>query len=149
MLRTVPGEWIALAACFLWIGMVVAISFMEAWLKFRAPGVTKAVGLSIGKRVFTALNRTEWVCAVILTAGVLLLPDRLHLMTAVCFAGAVFILLIQTIFWLPVLKIQADALIEGKNYSGKSIHINYLIGEIIKIIALFTAAILLGLQNFS
>lgn len=29
---------------FLWIGFVLAISFMEAWLKFQAPGITLALG---------------------------------------------------------------------------------------------------------
>lgn len=31
---------LALSAVFLWISFVCAISFMEAWLKFRAPGIT-------------------------------------------------------------------------------------------------------------
>ena len=42
---------------FLWIGFVGAISFMEAWLKFKAPGVTMPIGLGIGKLVFNALNK--------------------------------------------------------------------------------------------
>jgi hypothetical protein len=57
---------------FFWAGFVCSISFMEAWLKFRAPGVTLPVGLSIGKLVFTALNRMEWVFVFILM--VLLVP---------------------------------------------------------------------------
>jgi hypothetical protein len=46
----------ALAANFLWIGFVCAISFMEAWLKFRAPGIMLPLGLCIGKLVFNALK---------------------------------------------------------------------------------------------
>ena len=38
---------IAVAALFVWLGMVLAISFLEAPLKFRAPGVTIALGLGI------------------------------------------------------------------------------------------------------
>ena len=44
---------------FIWAGFVCAISFMEAWLKFRAPGVTLPVGLSIGRLIFSALNKVE------------------------------------------------------------------------------------------
>ena len=33
------ADGIAVAVMFVWLGMVVAISFMEAPLKFRAPGV--------------------------------------------------------------------------------------------------------------
>ncbi|MCU4174022.1 hypothetical protein [Carboxylicivirga sp. N1Y90] len=44
-----------------WAGMISAISFIEAWLKFKAPRVTREIGLGIGKLVFTALNRVELV----------------------------------------------------------------------------------------
>lgn len=50
---------IAGALTFLWLGMVLAISFLEAPLKFRAPGVTIPIGLGIGRMVFRALNRAE------------------------------------------------------------------------------------------
>jgi len=42
------------------MGFVLSISFMEAWLKFQAEGVTQAIGLSIGRLVFGALNKVEW-----------------------------------------------------------------------------------------
>ncbi len=51
---------------FMWMGFICAISFMEAWLKFRAPGVTVPIGLGIGKLVFGALNRVEWVFALVI-----------------------------------------------------------------------------------
>jgi len=35
---------------FAWLGMVLAISFLEAPLKFRAPDVTLRIGLGIGRR---------------------------------------------------------------------------------------------------
>ena len=47
-----------------WAGFVSAISFLGAWLKFRAEGVSREIGLSIGKLVFTALNRVEIVLLV-------------------------------------------------------------------------------------
>ena len=50
---------IAVAVAFVWLGMVVAISFLEAPLKFRAPNVTLQVGLGIGRLVFRALNSVE------------------------------------------------------------------------------------------
>lgn len=36
-----------LLSVLVWSGCIVAISFMESWLKFRAPGVTLPTGLSI------------------------------------------------------------------------------------------------------
>ena len=54
---------IAVALTFVWLGMVLAISFLEAPLKFRAPGVTLPIGLGIGRLVFPALNCGEAVLA--------------------------------------------------------------------------------------
>ncbi len=59
-----PASAVAVAAIFLWLGMVVAISFIEAPLKFRAPGVTLQIGLGIGRLVFRALNGCELLLAV-------------------------------------------------------------------------------------
>ena len=54
---------VAVALTFVWLGMVLAISFLEAPLKFRAPDVTIRIGLGIGRLVFTALNAVETVLA--------------------------------------------------------------------------------------
>src|SRR3954462_11203917 len=55
---------VATAAVFVWLGMVLAISFIEAPLKFRAPGVTLKIGLGIGRSVFRALNVFEYAFAI-------------------------------------------------------------------------------------
>lgn len=44
---------------FVWFGMVSAISFLETPLKFRAPGMTHALGVGIGRLVFKVLNLVE------------------------------------------------------------------------------------------
>ena len=61
---------IAAALTFTWLGMVLAISFLEAPLKFRAPGVTIPIGLGIGRLVFRALNSVEAVLAVVIAIAV-------------------------------------------------------------------------------
>ena len=50
---------LSIAVPFVWFGAVAAISFMEAPLKFSAPGVTIPLGLGIGQLVFHMLNRIE------------------------------------------------------------------------------------------
>lgn len=62
------GRAIEVAVTFVWLGMVLAISFLEAPLKFRAPNVTLQIGLSIGRLVFRALNTVEVVFALLLGA---------------------------------------------------------------------------------
>jgi hypothetical protein len=43
---------VATAAALLWLGTVLAISFLEVPLKFRVPGLEVRVGLAIGRIVF-------------------------------------------------------------------------------------------------
>jgi len=57
------ADSIAVAVTFVWLGMVVAISFLEAPLKSRAPDVTLRIGLGIGRLVFRALNTAEALLA--------------------------------------------------------------------------------------
>lgn len=54
------------ALAFVWLGMILAVSFLEAPLKFRAPGITVPLGVGIGRLVFRALN----ACEAVLAAGV-------------------------------------------------------------------------------
>ena len=63
---------VAAAVAFTWLGMVLAISFLEAPLKFRAPGVTVVLGLGIGRVVFRALNRIEAGALAVLAVAVAL-----------------------------------------------------------------------------
>jgi hypothetical protein len=61
----------AVAVTFVWLGMVLAISFLEAPLKFRAHGVTIPIGLGIGRLVFRALNLVEAAFAAAVVAAVI------------------------------------------------------------------------------
>lgn len=50
----------------LWAGFVLAISWMEAWVKFRAPLLAKPAGLDAGRHVFRGLNAMEMPVALLL-----------------------------------------------------------------------------------
>src|SRR5699024_12129318 len=63
---------VAAAVIFTWLGAVLAISFLEAPLKFRAPDVTIRIGLGIGRLVFRALNTVEVVLAGVLIVALVL-----------------------------------------------------------------------------
>lgn len=121
---------------FLWIGFVCAISFMEAWLKFQAPGVTLAVGLGIGQLVFALLNKVEWVFAS--TVLITLIIGRLWLFNwqNIFFLGALLILIIQTFWLLPVLDARADSIILSQDIEPSNIHFYYVGVEVLKVIFL-------------
>jgi hypothetical protein len=49
-----------------WIGFILGVSLMEAWVKFRAPLLEKFVAVDVGRYVFSALNIVECVFCVTL-----------------------------------------------------------------------------------
>lgn len=65
---------VQIAAVFIWLGMVIGISFIEAPLKFQAPGITNELGVGIGRLVFRALNIAEGVLLVVVFATLIFSP---------------------------------------------------------------------------
>jgi hypothetical protein len=132
---------LAVAAVFVWLGMVLAISFVEAPLKFRAPGVTLKVGLGIGRLVFRALNVFEYVFAVVIAFALFTLETPTALNTAVIVAvGA---LLTQTIAVRPLLSRRTAAVLEGDEGRRSRAHFAYVGLELVKVVALVWAGVLL------
>jgi uncharacterized membrane protein (DUF485 family) len=105
---TTRSHNISLITLFLWVGFVCSISFMEAWLKFRAPGVTLAIGLGIGKVIFSALNKIEWVFASVFLGCLFFDKRRLGL-----FVIPFLCLLVQTFFLFPALINRAEIVQSG------------------------------------
>lgn len=126
---------VAVICTFTWIGFICAISFMEAWLKFRAPGVTLPIGLGIGRLVFAALNKVEWVLAVAILISNIRIAKKLNINPF--YIVAVLILIMQTVWLLPGLDARAVLHIEGKTVPHSNLHLYYAIAEGIKFIALF------------
>ena len=124
----------------LWLGMVLAISFLEAPLKFRAPGVTTELGLGIGRLVFRALNTVEAVlAAVLLSAAVVLGPSG-----AVWgwLAVAVLILVVQLVVVRPPLSRRSDRVLAGEELPRSRAHYWYIGLEVTKVTALIGLAII-------
>lgn len=126
---------IALIATFLWIGFICAISFMEAWLKFRAPGITLPLGLGIGRLVFNALNKVEWVFAIAILAN-LLYNKSLLTFSNIFFLLPLTLLLIQSVWLLPALDARAELHIQGHSIPPSNLHFYYVAMEVVKVISL-------------
>ena len=127
-----------MASVFLWIGFVGAISFMEAWIKFRAPGITIPLGLGIGKLVFGALNIVEWLLAILLLADLTTQKGKIFTSRNLWFFVPLIFLALQTIWLLPVLDVRADMYIQtdGVGMSTSYLHFYYVGMEIIKMACL-------------
>lgn len=127
---------------FVWIGFVSAISFMEAWLKFQAPGVTTKLGLGIGQIVFGTLNKVEITFAMFMLLGLVVLKFIKNKLYAVpFFLIPLAVLTLQTLWLLPALHHRANLIIQGITVPKSSLHVWYVILEIIKVMSLFTYGI--------
>lgn len=132
---------VAVACLFTWIGFVSAISFMEAWLKFQAPGVTLPIGLGIGRLVFGALNKVEWVLALVVCISTTLYSRPFMIFPSFVLLGIVVILAVQSIWLLPLLDHRAEQYIQGQPVTPSRSHLWFVGAEIVKVTGLFIAAV--------
>lgn len=135
------GPAVATALTFIWLGMVLAISFLEAPLKFRAPGVTLQIGLGIGRLVFRALNSAEVLIATGIAVVLGLSHPRIGVVMA--FAIAAGSLIAQLIGVRPRLTRRSDAVLAGETAPRSHAHYAYVALEAVKVVALVVAGILL------
>ncbi|MET9272963.1 hypothetical protein [Kribbella sp. NPDC003557] len=129
------------AVIFVWLGMILAISFLEAPLKFRAPGVTIPIGLGIGRLVFRALNRAEVVLAMV--AVIALAAGRPPASVVALFATVVVILTGQLTAVRPRLNRRSDRVLAGETSTRSTVHLSYVALETAKVFALTALGIVL------
>ncbi|GEE02623.1 hypothetical protein nbrc107696_30690 [Gordonia spumicola] len=130
----------AVAATFLWLGMVAAISFIEAPLKFRAPGITIPLGLGIGRLVFRALNSVEAVWALALIVA-MVAGDGWPRLAGPALGAAVAALAVQVIAVRPALARRSDAVLASPDdipAERSHAHLWYVGLELVKTAALVT-----------
>ena len=126
---------------FTWLGMVLAISFLEAPLKFRAPGVTIPLGLGIGRVVFRALNRAELVLLALVLVGVALDPQPLLIVGT---SALTALLAVQLAAVRPALNRRSDRVLAGEELPRSHGHLVYVVLELVKVgllIAVGTSAL--------
>lgn len=126
-------QLIAIALPFVWFGLVLGISGIETPLKFRAPGITLALGLGIGRLVFRALNAAELVIAALLAIVVVHLAGGWPL-ALLCVAGG--LLGAQAFLLRPRLDARAQRVIDGDDVPPSSLHLAYIALEGAKLVVL-------------
>ena len=135
------GSAIAVAVTFVWLGMVLAISFLEAPLKFRAPNVTLQIGLGIGRLVFRALNTVEVVFAIVILLATVASPPPAGITVAFVVVFAALALQLGAV--RPRLTRRSDQVLAGLDAPRSRGHYAYVGLEVVKAVALVVAGILL------
>jgi hypothetical protein len=121
---------LAAALAFVWLGMVLAISFLEAPLKFRAPGITVPLGVGIGRLVFRALNVAEGVLAAVLLVSALIARNRVPVVLVVVLC---VVLAIGALVLRPLMDRRVSSGRSAERMPRHSLHYWYIGLEIVKV----------------
>ncbi len=121
-------------------GLIVGISFIEAPLKFLAPGVTIPIGLGIGRLVFTAANLVAVAGLVLLT--VVSIRPRAPLRYLVVLASTWLVLLFEVLVVRPPLNARTDALLAGVDPGESPWHYIYIACDVLMLALLATLAVM-------
>lgn len=132
---------VTVAVVFVWLGMVLAISFVETPLKFRAPGVTIPIGLGIGRLVFRALNSLEGGFAVVVVAAWLVDPPAGRVGAPLAIVIAVLVVQVGVV--RPRLGRRTTAVLAGADAPRSRVHYWYVGLEAVKVVALVVGGVLL------
>lgn len=135
---------VATAVTFVWLGMVIAISFLEAPLKFRAPGITIPLGLGIGRLVFRALNAVEAGAAIVLIVCAVA-GGWVGQPAGILAVVAVVVLAVQLVGIRPALNRRSDAVLAAGDADGprSHAHLMYVAAEVVKVGVLIATGVVL------
>ncbi|QIM17475.1 hypothetical protein G7067_12970 [Leucobacter insecticola] len=131
-----------LALPVLWFGMIAAISFIEAPLKFQAPGITIPLGLGIGRLVFAVLNIAE---AAILLAITLLsfwpISARIEGRRLLVWFGLILVFAAKVAGVRPPLNARTDLVIAGADPGQSPWHYLYIACDLVTMVLLVLLAV--------
>jgi hypothetical protein len=125
---------VAIALVWAWLGLVVGLSFVEAPLKFRAPGITRELGLGIGRLVFKALNGIEIVLTVLIAIFLVVDDGDAGLNWPYWLLAA--LLLTQTVMLHGFMDKRAARIVAGETLPPSKQHYAYIGLEMAKVILL-------------
>lgn len=119
---------------FFWLGMTAGISLLATPVRFTAPTITRPVALDIGRVVFLALNKAEFVALIIMLL-IVRVSGRARELWMPVFALAL-ILLTQAVWLLPELAARAQQIVAGIEPQPSIAHAVYSTLEIVKLVLL-------------
>lgn len=132
---------VQIAVVFVWLGMVLAISFLEAPLKFRAPGITVPLGVGIGRLVFRALNSVEGAFAVLLVVCAFAASPAVAVTTQWPVAALCLDLSIGALLLRPLMDRRVKAGRSADGLSRNYLHIWYILLEGVKVLLLLVLGV--------
>lgn len=124
---------------WVWMGVVIGVSFLATPVKFTADTITRPVALDVGRVTFQALGYLEWA----LTLALVLLvwrefaSGRRPSNRALVAVGVVALAVVLQAVWLvPALSDRVASIIAGVEPPPSQLHNIYGVTEVAKVAAL-------------
>ncbi|KAF9317281.1 hypothetical protein BG003_000962 [Podila horticola] len=159
---TGPGLLLSLGALrCCWLGGNLAISFLEAPVKFVSPTPSRRNLVDVGRHVFSAINKVEVVLAALDIVGWSLVLQRGLVPSAsspsgslglkqlgwkawLGFAPGIIVYVFQSFTFLPALRSVGARFVEGKPVESAKVHGVYVGLEVLKVATLVASTIGIG-----
>lgn len=121
---------------YVWLGLVLGVSFLATPIKFRAESLTLPVALDVGRTTFHAFGKVEWVLSLVLI--VLAIRSRAALLPVDWFLIALILVIVtgQALWLIPQLDLRVAAIIAGETPPPSHLHTVYAGVEFAKAIGL-------------
>ena len=130
------------AVSFFWLGLVIAVSFLETPLKFQVSGMTLPIALELGKTMFGISTNIQLGLMILVFFNFFLNPSKLN--KFIIFTGVLLalILVLEKFWMLPILDARADVLATGKGLPPTPLHNYFIYAECIKAILILSIGFL-------
>lgn len=118
-----------------WLGLLVALAFVETPLKFLAPGMTLDLALGLGRIVLTAADVAGAAFLIAITVLALIRP-RVGTPVRWILGGLWLVLVVQVAIIRPLLNTRTDLVLAGIDPGESSLHIVYIVADVLLAILL-------------
>ncbi len=121
---------------YVWLGLVLGVSFLATPIKFRAESLTLPVALDVGRTTFHAFGKLEWA----LTIALILLSVRARAnfepLDWMLVGLVAAIVIAQAVWLIPRLDLRVAAIIDGETLPSSHLHTVYAGAEFAKALLL-------------
>lgn len=109
---------------WVWLGMILGVSFLAAPAKFMAESLTLPVALEVGRVTFGLFDRLEWLWTAALLAAAWRWHRRgwLDRRMAVTIAVILAIVVVQSFYFLPRLDARVGQVMAGEALEPSPLH---------------------------
>ena len=131
---------------WVWLGMILGVSFLAAPAKFMAESLTLPVALEVGRVTFGLFDHLEWlwVAALLAVSWRRRRQGQLDRRIAATVAVTLAIVIVQSFYFLPLLDERVGRVMAGETLEPSSLHTVSGAFEVVQALALLLLGFFAG-----